>query len=52
MNFHDIKYCRAQGVIDDALESVGIDIIPDHKNDCPYQKAPRDQKVICKIEEV
>ncbi|VDK78403.1 unnamed protein product [Litomosoides sigmodontis] len=36
---------RAQEVIDDALESVGIDVIPDHKNDCPYRKMSIGQKV-------
>ncbi|VDO14894.1 unnamed protein product [Brugia timori] len=38
-------YCRAQEVLDDALESIGVDIIPDHRNDCPYRKTSDDQKI-------
>ncbi|KAM3718441.1 Phospholipase [Dirofilaria immitis] len=36
---------RAQEVLDDALESVGIDIIPDHRDDCVYHKASKVQKI-------
>ncbi|EJD74136.1 phospholipase D [Loa loa] len=36
---------RAQEALDDALESIGIDIIPDHTDDCPYRKTTEDQKV-------
>uniref|UniRef100_A0A915B7M1 Phospholipase n=3 Tax=Parascaris univalens TaxID=6257 RepID=A0A915B7M1_PARUN len=32
---------RAQEVLDDALESVGVDIIPDHRENCPYRSRPR-----------
>ncbi|VDM49680.1 unnamed protein product [Toxocara canis] len=32
---------RAQEVLDDALESVGVDIIPDHKENCPYRNRSR-----------
>ncbi|KAL3995479.1 Phospholipase D Active site motif family protein [Acanthocheilonema viteae] len=36
---------RAQEVIDDALESVGINIIPDHKDDCPHHEISKSQKI-------
>ncbi|VIO94868.1 Phospholipase d protein 1, putative [Brugia malayi] len=36
---------RAQEVLDDALESIGVDIIPDHRNDCPYRKTSDHQKI-------
>uniref|UniRef100_A0A915PPP7 Phospholipase n=1 Tax=Setaria digitata TaxID=48799 RepID=A0A915PPP7_9BILA len=36
---------RAQEVLDDALELVGVDIIPDHKDDCPLNRISKDQKI-------
>uniref|UniRef100_A0A1I8ECW6 Phospholipase n=1 Tax=Wuchereria bancrofti TaxID=6293 RepID=A0A1I8ECW6_WUCBA len=36
---------RAQEVLDDALGSIGLDIIPDHRDDCPYHKTSDDQKI-------
>ncbi|KAK6733965.1 hypothetical protein RB195_017624 [Necator americanus] len=40
---------RAQERVDAMLESVGIDVIPDHKEDCPYYRNPsrrrRDSKL-------
>uniref|UniRef100_A0A1I7XBB7 PX domain-containing protein n=1 Tax=Heterorhabditis bacteriophora TaxID=37862 RepID=A0A1I7XBB7_HETBA len=31
---------RAQERMDAMLENIGVDIIPDHKEDCPYYKRP------------
>lgn len=45
-SFGNIRNCRAQEVLDDALESIGIDIIPDHGDNCPYRKSEEQQKVI------